>query len=330
MRSTVPGARAMPTDVLRTAAQHASAAVPIAAPRDPVAAVLDSLRGKRFDTASMVAVCEGTRLVGLVSLECLLAAPDGAVVAEVMDTDPPLVTEDTAQERAAWVAVRRGEPSLAVVDDAGAFVGLIAPQRLLAVLLAEHDEDLARLGGFAGTASAARSASTERVGRRLGHRLPWLLLGLVGAMLSAGLVGGFEESLQRNVLLAFFVPAIVYMADAVGTQTETLVVRGLSVGVRIGGVVVREILTGLLVGLLLGALALPVTWWLWGDGRVAVAVALALLGACSIATLIAMALPWLLNRLGKDPAYGAGPLSTVIQDLLSIMIYLAVAQAIVG
>ena len=68
--------------------------------------------------------------------------------------------------------------------------------------------------------------------RRLWHRLPWLALGLLGAMASAAVVGAFEEQLRDQVLLAFFVPAVVYMADAVGTQTEAVVIRGMSVGVR--------------------------------------------------------------------------------------------------
>jgi membrane protease YdiL (CAAX protease family) len=96
---------------------------------------------------------------------------------------------------------------------------------VLAVLAAEHDEDLARLSGFTHDVAAARHASVESVGRRFRHRLPWLLLGLAGAVASADLVGSFEGQLERNVILAFFIPGIVYMADAVGTQTETLVVR---------------------------------------------------------------------------------------------------------
>jgi len=169
----------------------------------------------------------------------------------------------------------------------------------------------------------------ESVGRRFRHRLPWLLLGLVGAMVSADLVGSFEAQLERNVILAFFIPGVVYMADAVGTQTETLIVQGLSIGVGIRQVVWRELLTGLLVGTTLVAVFLSVGLWRWGEPDVAVAVALSLLTACSIATLVAMALPWLLHRLGRDPAYGSGPLATVVQDLLSVLIYLVIALSLV-
>jgi magnesium transporter len=85
----------------------------------------------------------------------------------------------------------------------------------------------------------------------------------------------------------------------------------------------------LLPGASLQAKFLPVGLWRWGEPDVAVAVALSLLTACSIATLIAMALPWLLHRLGRDPAYGSGPLATVVQDLLSVLIYLVIALSLV-
>src|SRR5690606_4526157 len=149
------------------------------------------------------------RLLGLVTIERLLAAPADTDVLDVADREPPVVTPETDQEEAAWAALRHGEPGLAVVTAAGTFSGLISPQRLLGVLLAEHEEDLARLGGFLGSAETARAASEEPVSRRLWHRLPWLLLGLVGAFLSAGIVDAFEADLERTVLLAFFVPGVV-------------------------------------------------------------------------------------------------------------------------
>jgi magnesium transporter len=200
---------------------------------------------------------------------------------------------------------------------------------LLQILEHEHEEDLARLGGFLAGASAARAASEESVLRRLWHRLPWLALGLVGAMASALVVGAFEEEIQKQVLLAFFVPAVVYMADAVGTQTETVVIRGMALGVSIRSVFARELGTGLVIGALLGSLFFPFALVAWGDAPVAAAVALSLGVSCSVATVVAMALPYALARLGRDPAFGSGPLATVIQDLLSILAYFGVAVLLV-
>jgi magnesium transporter len=321
----------VPHDVgFETASEHATRAVPVAAASDRAGDVRRALSGHRFDSAADVAVCEGSRLLGLVTIERLLAARDDEVLSDLMDDTPPIVAPGLDQERAAWRAVQHDESSVAVVDGDGRFAGLIPPQRLLAVLLEEHDEDMARLGGFLHDAQAARRASTEPVTRRLWHRLPWLLVGLAGAMLASVIVGWFEDELRQEIVLAFFVPGIVYMADAVGTQTETLVIRGLSVGVPIGGVVRRELLTGLGLGLALGLLFFPFSLLAWGQADVALAVSLALFAACSTATLVAMGLPWLLHRLGHDPAFGSGPLATVIQDLLSLLIYFAIALALVG
>jgi Mg/Co/Ni transporter MgtE len=102
--------------------------------------------------------------------------------------------------------------------------------------------------GLPGKHASARHATEEPVSPRIRHRLPWLLIGLAGAIAAAGVVGLFESELEEQVLLAFFVPGIVYMADAVGTQTEALVIRGLSVGVSIRRIMQREFVTGVLVG----------------------------------------------------------------------------------
>jgi magnesium transporter len=241
-----------------------------------------------------------------------------------MDGEAPFVAPGVDQEVAAWRAVRHGESALAVVDREGRFVGVIPPHRLVAVLLAEHEEDLTRLGGFLKSTSAARSTSEEPVRRRFWHRLPWLLLGLGGALLTADLVARFEGPLRVNVMLAFFLPGIVYLADAVVTQTETVIVRGLSLGVPMRRMVGREVLAGIAIGAALGAIAAPLVWWHWNDADLAVAMGVSVFAASSTSTIAAMLLPWILDRLTLDPAFGSGPVATVLQDLLSIWIYLLV------
>lgn len=315
--------------VFETAAEHLSNSIPVASPDSRVDTIRQSLVGTRFDSVAEIAICEDGKLAGLLNIEDLLAAPEDTLAKDLMDPDPPVVSPGLDQEQAAWKAVQHHESSLAVVDSDGRFLGMILPQRLLSILLWEHDEDMARMGGFIHDVSSARTASQEPVTRRLWHRLPWLLVGLLGGFVAADIVGAFEDELQTNVILAFFVPAVVYMADAVGTQTEALVIRGLSVGVPIGRVIKQEVLTGVMVGIVLALVFFPIAMVRWGEPRVALAVALSLLGACSIATLIAMALPWIFHRLGRDPAFGSGPLATVAQDLLSIIIYFFIAINIV-
>lgn len=318
------------TDRYESAARRASANVPVMLPTTLAGAARHALAGQRYDCASQIVVCnEQQHFLGIVRIEDLLAAADALSLEALMDSQAPIVAPGVDQEVAAWQAVRHGESALTVVQPQGRFVGVIAPHQLLAVLLAEHEEDLARLSGFTRSSEVARAASEEPVARSFRHRLPWLLLGLVGALLAADLVGSFEAQLQSVVMLAFFVPGLVYLADAVGTQTETVIVRGLSIGVEMRRMVVRELLVGLAMGLVLAVIALPLVWWRWGDGQIALIIGLSVFAACSTATLTAMALPWLLNRLGLDPAFGSGPLATVIQDLLSITIYFAIATALI-
>jgi magnesium transporter len=313
-----------------TAAQHATRDVPIADPGQRIRDVREMLVGRRYESASHIVVCEAGQFRGVMTVEDVLAAPVDAMIESVMDARAPIVAPGTDQEVAAWQAVRHQESALSVVDGDGRFVGIIPPHRLIEVLLSEHEEDLSRLGGFLKDTSTARSSSEEPAQRRFRHRFPWLIVGLAGAVIAADVVGTFEAQLKVNILFAFFVPGIVYLADAVGTQTETIVVRGLSLGVPIGRMISRELVAGLAIGAALALIAGPVVWWRWGDPDVALAVGLSVLAACSTATLAAMALPWLFERLGFDPAFGSGPLATVVQDLLSIWIYLYISTLVVA
>lgn len=312
-----------------TAIQHACARVPVVTPSQRAEDVRQQLVGQRYECVSHVVVCNDRTFLGVIRIEDLLAAPANASVDELMDRDAPVVAPGIDQEIAAWHAVHNAESALSVVDRNGHFMGLIPPHQMLAVLLSEHEEDLSRLGGFTRSAAAARSTSQEPVERRFQHRIPWLLVGLAGALIAADLVGWFETQLQSRIMLAFFIPGIVYLADAVGTQTETIVVRGLSIGVAMRQMVMRELLAGLAIGLALAAIAGPFIWWRWGEADVALCVGLSVFAACSTATMSAMALPWLLDSLSIDPAFGSGPLVTVIQDLLSILIYFVIAAIVI-
>lgn len=313
-----------------TAAQHATRQVPVVDPGQRIGEIRDSLVGRRYDSASHIVVCQAGLFRGVVTIEDALSAPAETSVDLLMDSGAPIVGPGVDQEVAAWRAVRHQESALSVVDADGRFIGIIPPHRLIAVLLSEHEEDLSRLGGFLRDTSAARRSSEEPARRRFRHRIPWLLLGLGGASIAADLVGWYENQLKVNILLAFFIPGIVYLADAVGTQTETIVVRGLSLGVPMRRMISRELLAGVAIGAALAVIAGPVVWWRWGDPQVGLSVGLSVLGACSTATLAALALPWLFDALGLDPAFGSGPLATVIQDLLSIWIYLFITTLVMS
>jgi magnesium transporter len=308
---------------IQSASMHATMSVPIASPEEKVRDLRAGLAGQKFDVAEEVVVLEDGIAIGVVTLEALLACQDGQQIREIMHPDPPTVTEDTDQEIVAHRMVDHGGGCLIVADEDGKFRGLICSERMLAVLLAEHDEDLARLGGYVAGSTQSRSAAEEPVGRRLWHRLPWLVVGLLGAMVSALIMGAFEETLESNVLVALFVPAIVYMAGAVGAQTQTVLIRAFAIGVTTRQILVREMITGVLMGIFIGGTFLGFAVLVWGDMHVAMAVAVALFASATVAVAVALALPSFFQKLGLDPAFGSGPLATLIQDLLSIGTYFA-------
>ena len=184
-------------------AEHLHSRVPVASPSSPVGEIRRSLGEKGYESLTThIAILEGTKLVGVLTIENLFSTPEGLVAEHVMDPQPPVVAPGTDQE-VAWRAVEHGENALAMVDDEGTFLGFVLSHQLLAVLLWEHEEDMDRLGGFFRGTSEARTACQEPAGRRFRHRVPWLLAGLVGALLSADIVGAFEEQLKEAVMLAF-------------------------------------------------------------------------------------------------------------------------------
>jgi hypothetical protein len=202
--------------------------VPTARPGETAAAARAAMSGASFAFAGVVVLLDDDRVpAGAVPLERVLAAPPHTRLADLADRALPVVAPDAEQEAVAHASAEHGG-AVAVVDERGRFLAIVPPAAMLRVLRAEHEEDLARLGGYLAGTRRARDAAEESVRRRLVHRLPWLLLGLAGAMASAIIVGAFEHQLDARVLLAFFVPGVVYMADAVGTQTEAILIRGLS------------------------------------------------------------------------------------------------------
>ena len=313
-----------------TAVEHVCRDVPVFGRRTTAEEMQLALTERRFDLVSHIAVCEEGKLVGMVRIEDLLPASLAATAESLMDPEPPAVAPGLDQERVAWKAVKHGESALAVLDARGLFVGFIPPQRLLEVLLWEHDEDISRLGGVLHRQTVARASQDETTMRRLWHRLPWLLVGLAGALVAAEIVQLFEAQLEHTLLLTMFLPGVIYLADAVGTQTETLVVRGLSLGLDFPRMLRKEILTGLGIGLVLASIFFFAAQAIWPETRTIGVVAVALFAASGVASAVAMALPWLFDRFDVDPAFGSGPLATVIQDLLSIAIYFMVARAILG
>ena len=170
----------------------------------------------------------------------------------------------------------------------------------------------------------------EPVGHLVEHRLPWLILGLLGGIVTSVIVAGYEKILSADLRLAFFIPVIVYMSDAVGTQTETIYVRHLrKSSAGFSKYIIKETGLGLSLGGIFGiAIGLFASYWL-GAPRVGLTVGLAMFINVTIAPVLAIFIPALLYREHTDPALGSGPLATIIQDLLSLLIYFLIASLII-
>ena len=314
-----------------TAAHYLVAAVPRALPDEQVASVRRRLAARPYDSVELICVAdEQDKLLGFLPISEFVALADDIPVGTAMRKEPIAVHADLDQERVASIALHHVVNAVPIVDYNGHLLGIVPPAALIHILRHEHVEDLHRFAGIGREAARARESIEAPPLRRVRRRLPWLIIGLVGSMVATWVMVKFENALQSKVSIAFFVPGLVYLADAIGTQTEAIAVRWLSLSHTqpvhlIGG----ELRTGLLIGLMLGGITLPVVWLVFGDFRLALAVSAALFFAGGVATTIGVLLPWLLQQFGTDPAYGSGPLATIIQDVLSLVIYFVVVSAIV-
>jgi magnesium transporter len=227
------------------------------------------------------------------------------------------------------VALNHLIPAVPVVDDQGCLLGAVPAHTVFKIMREEHTQDMERMVGIWRNSDQALSAIEGNPLRRVMDRLPWLIVGTVGCVLATGLMATFESTLRTDLAVAFFIPGIVYLADAIGTQSEAIAVRGLSFSsTPILQLMKGELKTGLCLGAALAVAVFPFIWLAF-NAKLAFAVSVALICASSLATSIGLLLPSILSRLGKDPAYGSGPLATIIQDLLSLLIYLSTVSLLI-
>jgi magnesium transporter len=315
--------------LFETAAQHLVKRVPLAQADESVGSVITRLHSTAFDSIEAIYIVDEVgHLWGLVRLVDLLRSPKNQILSDIMTIQPPTAHPDDDQEKVAGLAVKYGISSVPVVDMSGNFLGVVPAESLISILRREHIEDLHRLTGIRNENYQARHALEAPPLQRAQDRLPWLLVGLLGSILATFVVSRFERTLEARIFVAFFVPGIVYLADAIGTQTEAIVVRGLSFNQNssLRNLLTGELWTGLLIGFVLGGLSFPIVLVAFGNFPLAVAVALTIVTAGGVATSVGLLFPWLLYRIGKDPAFGSGPVATIVQDVTSLLIYFAIVQ----
>jgi magnesium transporter len=314
------------------AGRIAVADVPCFAPTDTVGHARDTLQRRAFACVELALVIDdkGT-YAGAVPLRRLVEHGDMEALGAIMQPQWPAVSDDTDQEHAAEHAASHGVSVLAVVDGQGRPAGVLPAEVLIGILGQEHREDLDRLVGVMRERSGARHALEDPPLRRVGRRLPWLLVGLGLSCGATAVMAGYERLLQSQVTVAFFIPALVYLTDAVGTQTEAIAVRGLSLRRKpLPFVLWSEVVTGAIIGCVLAAVAFVGIWLVFGDLAVAVGVGVSLVAAGTVASTIGLTLPWTLSRFGVDPAFGAGPVATIAQDVITILIYFVVMTQLIG
>ena len=303
--------------------------VPTVSATSNSAAARRAALGDRNNGAVVYCIDEQGKLQGLLAVTSLLAMDGTDLIADHMTAPPPCVDWRADQETVAHEAISLGLSAVPVEDVHGRFAGVVPASALLRVLRFEHHEDLDRLSGVLRRAERITRPFDEPASRRVWERLPWLVVGLGGSAVAAWVVASFEATLERHVAAAFFVPGIVYLADAIGTQTEAVAIRSLTqITNGSSAVFWKELRTGLLLGALLAAVVLPSVWLAAGELALAVAVSLAVLTAGTVAAVVGFALPLVLSRLGRDPALGSGPLATVIQDVLSLLAYFYSVQLV--
>jgi len=312
------------------AAAHMVTRIPIASVETPVDDVIQSLSGQEFECADTVFVTnrEG-RLEGIVRINTLFGDGNHRI-GEIMEPKHQAAQLEDDQEQIAMLAMQLNMIVVPVVDDNGKLVGAVPPESLLEILRYEHMEDIQRLAGITAHKEGPHIALDAPLFNRFARRLPWLIFGLFASFLITLVMVSFEEALSANVAVAFFVPALVYISGAIGTQAVSVSVRGLSNGaVSIGGLLRDELIIGLSIGAALGVLAFFSVSIVFGDWVLSLAVGLAVLGGGAVSAVVGFGLPWIFDHFGSDPAMGSGPICTIVQDAASLIIYFALVSVLI-
>lgn len=313
------------------AMDHLVKEVPTARLDEPLKDIIEKLRTFEYTYSEFVYVLdEEGRLAGYIKGSKILRLPVDGKARDVMQNSIPYAYPEDDQEKVATLAVEHKKPSIPIVDKDKKLIGIIPSLAIIHILREEHIEDMDLLAGIMEKNKMAKSAIESNTLNRVKERIPYLLIGLLGSLGATLVMAGYEEVLEAHVALAFFVPGLVYLADAIGTQTFTVVIRGLSLNnISFPRLLGKELTTGLLIGTALGALVFIAIFIMFGNLNLAITVSLALVAAGTIATTVGLLLPWLLKLMKKDPALGSGPLATIIVDILSLVVYFVIAQTLV-
>jgi len=310
--------------------------VPFAFPEERILDVKNKLfrKIKEFETINYIYVIDGEKkLIGVFSIKEIFKRAEDTKIKEIMQTEIVKTHPFTDQERVAILALKHNLKSIPVVDKADRFLGVVSSDTILNILDSENVEDILRFAGIQKFDSISpRKYFKTPIKIMISARLPWLIVGLFGGILAAQIIGFFEHSLEEKIILAAFIPLITYMADAISTQTETLFVRNIAFDpqMNIKKFLSKEIKIGIFIALVSGSLVASYSLLRFQSPYLGVVLGISLFSATFFAILVGVFIPWLINKFKKDPALGTGPLTTVLQDVLSVATYFIIATVLLN
>ncbi|PYO91865.1 MAG: magnesium transporter [Gemmatimonadetes bacterium] len=276
-------------------------------------------------------------LRGIVPVARLIVSSPTKLVRDVMEDPIVQVQPEQDQEEVARLMARYNVAAVPVVDANGRLLGRITFDDVVDVVEAEMTEDLLKFGGM-----EALDAPYLKVafGRMVRKRAGWLAALFLGEMLTATAMAFFQEEIAKAVILALFVPLIISSGGNSGSQASTLVIRAMALGeVTLRDwwrVIRRELGTGLVLGMVLGAIGfLRITLWhaitgIYGEHYLLVAMTVfaSLIGVVTFGTITGSLLPFILRKLGFDPASASAPFVATLVDVTGLIIYFSVASVI--
>lgn len=285
---------------------------------------------KVFETIHYLYVVNNKhQLVGVVSFRDLLLADAESLIGSIMIGDVMTVKPAVDQEEVARLIEQYDLIAMPVIDDLDKLIGIITVDDVIDVLIQEATEDIERLSG-----SGKEITFKTRAVVAFARRLPWLVMLLLIGVVSGTIISEFEETLATVVALAFFMPMIAGMTGNTGTQSLAVVVRGLTTNridkKTVSKLILRELMVGVMVGLSCGVLIAMIAYFWQGSLTLGFIVGLSLLTTLIIGTLAGTIIPLILNKFKIDPAIASGPLITTLNDILSLLIYFGIANALIA
>ena len=272
----------------------------------------------------------GRRLEGVLTIKELLLAQDEQLIADLMETD--VITAETTEDQEEAVArmMKYDFISLPVVDKEGRLVGIVTVDDVMDVMEEEATEDFEKMAAMAPSEKPYLKTSVLSLAK---HRILWLLVLMISGMITGGILGQYEAAFAAMPLLVTFIPMLTDTGGNAGSQSSTLVIRGMAVGEiqpkDFAKVFWKELRVSMLVGVVLSAvnfvrLIIPYP----GNHMVALTVALALFVTVLLAKTVGGVLPMVAKLCHADPAIMAAPLITTIVDAISLVVYFRIACAL--